>query len=594
MMIRFLLPVFLIMLAFPARPQLRVLESAEIPREIRFSFMPDAEGKVLVAGDLSALALSFMDDDTLQVWPGWPIQVNGENERGGIFCNLDEDSLLEVVYSSGLFTYAFKIDGSALAGWPKQLDFPADGAPAFGDIDGDSIGEIVVTTHKPGSANEGSIYAWEGDGSSVAGFPVILEGGAIKTPALADLDGDGALEIVLSVRNWPEGFVYVYRGDGSPFPNWPQRMDYTPGSAVAVGDINDDDIPEIIVESYYSLNVYNTQGVVVEGFPFTPGDDRVFSFSTPVLADLDDDGHREIIFGDHSLSLGDGQVYVLRSDGTAFPGWPKVTGYWIYGPPSIGDIDGDGILDIAIGDQVLSASPLNKVYAWNSLSGEALDGFPVTGLNSINNQIILADLDGDTAIELMFDDNTSANVYLGYNDDGSPMDGWPLPVNGISMFINPCVTDLNYDGILDISGGGYAVTGSITSLYLWNAGVPYNPLQAILPVLQYNTRHNGVYGDYLMVGVDENSIVPSSERLRIWPNPAQAGINIVLPGSRTGLLSITDLAGRQIASEKVDNKSTSRQDAIIDLGHHKPGLYIVRFLTDKVQYTGKVMVIPAR
>ena len=140
------------------------------------------------------------------------------------------------------------------------------------------------------------------------------------------------------------------------------QLDYIPGSAVAVGDITGDNIPEIVAESYYSIYAFDVNGNVLEGFPFTPGNERVFSYSTPVLADLDGDGKREIIAGDHSLAAGNGAVHILKWDGSVFPGWPKYTGYWIYGPPAVGDIDGDGSLDIAIGDQVLSGSPVSKVF----------------------------------------------------------------------------------------------------------------------------------------------------------------------------------------------------------------------------------------
>ncbi len=84
-------------------------------------------------------------------------------------------------------------------------------APALGDLDGDGVLEIVA------AANDRHVYAWHGDGSPVAGFPVLVvdpakvaaidpmthrvtfvagsgvrEGGElVATPALADLDGDG-------------------------------------------------------------------------------------------------------------------------------------------------------------------------------------------------------------------------------------------------------------------------------------------------------------------------------------------------------------------------------------------------------------------
>jgi hypothetical protein len=573
------------------KAQVLITDGHKVPRHSTHAFRPDTEGKVVVAGEWMALKAELVRDDTLTLFPGWPLSLPGENERGGIFCNLDADDSFEIVYTVGLYIYAYNDDGSLVPGWPVLMDFPADGAPAFGDIDGDTVGEVIVTTHKPGSVDKGSIYALRGDGTMLPAFPVVLQGGAIKTPVLADINNDGALEIVITVREWPNGFVYVFRSDGSVYPGWPIRMDYTPGSAAAVGDIDADGVPEILAQSYYSLNVYDTYGTMVPGFPFTPGDERVFSYSTPVLADLDGDSHREIIFGDHSLNLGDGRVYVMRSDGTHLPGWPKVTGYWIYGPPSVGDINGDGVLDIAIGDQLLSPTPQNKVYAWDSQTGEELPGFPITGLNAVNNQIILADLDGDDAVELVFDDNTSANVYPGYNHDGTPMEGWPLAVSGTTFFINPFAADINRDGETDLSGGGHIAGDDITNLYLWETGSDLNPDLLPLPVLQYNTRHNGVFGDYLMVGtLEESNKDYPVNILRIWPNPASDRVGISLPHEGRYTIDLLDPAGRPIFSTIRETDGTNGLRIDLDIHQLETGLYVISVSEANRIMSGKLLV----
>jgi PKD repeat protein len=235
-------------------------------------------------------------------------------------------------------------------------------------------------------------------------------------------------------------------------------------------------------------------GNVLDGFPFAPGTDRVFSYSSPVLADLDGDGIREILAGDHSLALGNGAVHALKFDGSVLEGWPKYTAHWIYGPPAVGDIDGDGEPDVAVGDQVLAGSPSNRVYAWDK-NGNNLSGWPSPFINAINNQILLADFDGDNMVELMWDDNTSNNVYIGYNHDGTPMDGWPLSLNGSSFFMNPFAADINNDGNLDVSGASGNLSTNALDFYLWNADVPVDPASSPLTILQYNVRHDGVYTD---------------------------------------------------------------------------------------------------
>lgn len=571
--------ILLLFCIIPAWAQVKVVDAAKLTGYHTIHFLPDVEGKVVVdAGYLDALKST--SDTTLPVFPGWPVAEDGTNERGGIYANLDDDPELELVYPAGPVLYAFNADGSDVEGWPQQLDYPTDGAPAFGDIDGDGVGEIVVTTHQIATFAMGTVYAFETDGSDVAGFPVTTEGGAVRTPVLADIDGDHADEIIITIRKWPEGFVEVFKGDGTVYPNWPIRMDYVPASAVAVGDIDDDGIPEIVAESYYRLHAYRPDGTILPGFPYKPDTNRVFSYSSPVLADIDGDGKREIICGDHSLVDGSGAVHVVRYNGGVADGWPKFTTSWVYGPPSVGDIDGDGLLDIAVGDQTLSPSPVNKVYAWSAVYGDPLPGFPIENVFGVNSQIILADLDGDNQVELLFDDNTSAGKYEGFNHDGTIMDGWPLMVDGSTFFINPMVVDVYLDGNTAISGGGFDDGSDIINFYLWDAGVEYNSLYAELPILQYNTRHNGVYGDYLMVGMPETQKEVPEDGWRIYPNPANSSLHIfpgLLKSNKKIIINIYQSSGTSIITREFKNPGNNEE---IDVSNFPAGIYWIQ-ITDE-------------
>src|SRR5262249_45499130 len=80
----------------------------------------------------------------------------------------------------------------------------------------------------------GKLYVWEQDGTRRAAFPVRTEArfsarsardrfnrlqrGLLAAPVLADLDGDGLLEIVAAVG---DRHGYVWRADGSMQPGWP-------------------------------------------------------------------------------------------------------------------------------------------------------------------------------------------------------------------------------------------------------------------------------------------------------------------------------------------------------------------------------------
>lgn len=472
--------------------QVVVKHISEIQAPLTQHFAVDVEGMVLIDEKYMINTREIAQTDTATVYSGWPITAPGESRRGGVCCNMDQDSDLEVLYYCGVWVYAWNLDGTAVPGWPVLMSYIADGPPAIGDIDGDGEEEIVVSSRLPGTGNEGALYAFKKDGDPVPGFPVILLGGAVNAPVLADLDGDAVLEIILAERFYPKGYVTVYHGDGTLANGWPQTLNQVPASAVAVGDITGDNIPEVIAESYTSIFAFTSDGQILPGFPYTPGNTRIFSYSTPVLADLDGDGYREIIAGDHSSEYGYSLVHVLRNDGSLFPGWPVNTANWIFAPVSVADINYDGNPDLVCGDQVITLTPNCHIYAWDR-NGNFLDGFPTMYIFAVNTQVAILNLDGDKYPELVCDDNTSAGKYLAFNHDGTPLSGWPVSVLGSTFYMNPYFMDINDDGKLDFTGGGIMTSIPQCSFYVWDLDMQFDKTKAFLPCFQYNNRHDGVY-----------------------------------------------------------------------------------------------------
>ena len=487
-----------------------------------FKIFPDVMNKVnVLESDGRNFTNRVFDADSFPVFAGFPKTVPGESFEGGIFCQMDSDPELEIVYAIRQTIQAWNIDGSTVPGWPVNLSYVAQGAPSYGDIDGDGQAEIVVgTANVTGSA--GAIYAFEKNGTPVTGFPV-NNGGTSRTIVLADLNNDGSLEIITNKRLSSAGEVWVFKGDGTVYPGWPQTINHVPASSSAVGDITGDGIPEIISESYLSLYAWDRDGNLLTGFPFSMPNGDVNSYSSPVIADIDDDNIPEILFGSHALS-GTGYLYILKNDGTVLNGWPKTTSQWIYAPPVLGYVNNDNIIDIIVGDQVGSGVPADYLYGWDK-DGNVLSGFPMGPINAINNQAALGDIDNDNQLEILVDDNSQISgmgQYLAFNHDGTPVSGWTIPTIGASFFNMPCLTDLNNDGMLDMVGAGYSIGGSNeTNVYIWNTGISFDASKIVNPVWQFNPRHNGVYGDNNIVSVHQvSSEIPDRFSLKQnYPNP---------------------------------------------------------------------------
>lgn len=560
-------------------------------------FIPDVMNNVNVYDKVLNLHRTIkLGSDTMPAFTGFPVTVTGTTFEGCIFCNMDSDPELEIVINIAYTVQAFNLDGTPVAGWPKTVSsYGLEGSPAFGDIDGDGQGEIVVTNH--GLTSGGYIYAYKKDGTLMPGFP-INHGYSSRSPVLADMDNDGKMEIIVNKRTYPTGSVYVYKYDGTVLTGWPKAMGHVPASSPAVGDINGDNSPEIVMESYTGLYAWKANGDSIPGFPFMMPNGDVNSYSSPVLADVDGDNIREIIFGTHVSGAG-GYVYILKNNGTVLSGWPKQTNNWIYGPPAVGYVDNDNILDVVVGDQVISASPVDYVYGWNK-NGTALTGFPIGPVNAVNSQVILGDINNDTHTELIFDDNTSTadtGKYLGYKYDGTPLPGWPQPTKGTTFFVTPCLTDLNRNGIMDIVGAGISGTApsQSTNVYVWNTGSAYSPTKVQIPMWQYNSRHTGVYGNIDVVSVGENqAVTPEKYSLhQNYPNPFNPSTTIGFDLPKSGLVNIIayDITGKERAVIFSGYKSAGYHELKFNASNLTSGIYFYKITANGFADTKKMMLV---
>lgn len=347
------------------------------------------------------------------------------------------------------FSLIEHLSGDGAKGWPQpridaagdetqgygQPDGLWDGfqtTPAVGDLDGDGDLEIVI------SHDDRRIHAWHHDGSKVAGWPIyryngdnLLRGG-LSSPALGDIDGDGLPEVVVGTMSPP------WDGEHAP--------DYSKATLWAI----------------------NGDSTNVPGFPITT--EQVIH-SSPALGDIDDDGQLEIVVGvGWGTSGRENIVYAWNHDGTLLPNWPRVTDAVMKAPPALGDIDGDGVLEVVIGSgRHYSCSTGKKLWAWNA-DGSSVSGFPVEP-PSPNSWIypdsydmpydpILADIDGDGDIEIIIAHHGSYGITIVESDSPSTSEQrFVADLHGLAA--PPVVDDVDSDGKLEILAGGGDTNGII-------------------------------------------------------------------------------------------------------------------------------------
>lgn len=196
--------------------------------------------------------------------------------------------------------YAWHADGTPVTGWSVEIGGRIYGSIAVGDLEGDGYLDIVCASWDTVDQNvyvfEWTGAIKEGWPRPLRGDTIMSRAGVIGTPALSDLDADGKLEIIVGAAN---GDVYIWRHDGSPFlvPNPPppgyypglfaeRQEDYYSGSSPAIADIDNDGILDIVLCSVKDSSIYawNSNGELLDGFPVKL--DGYMVLRSPSIGDL--------------------------------------------------------------------------------------------------------------------------------------------------------------------------------------------------------------------------------------------------------------------------------------------------------------------
>ena len=294
---------------------------------------------------------------------------------------------------------------------------------------GTGSGKVFVIYKDPGD------LTWK----VAPGWPRTLPSHAASTPASADLDEDGERDLVL-------GFGSTFTGNTSPGGVRALRNDGT------------------------TLWTYNTQDIL--GNP--DGPDPVVS--SPSIADIDGDGHQEVVFSgfDHRLHVVDGRTGVAES------GWPKLICDTSFSSPALYDLDGDGRRDILVGsdsdvggDNVsgyqCSGTQSTRGHLWAfRWNGTLLPGFPKQFVEQIiQSSPVVGDIDGDGEPEIVhgtggFYAGDTPRLYAWELDGSQHGPGWPIDITGIGRVKgSPALADLDDDGELEVIVTAAKTVGSL-------------------------------------------------------------------------------------------------------------------------------------
>jgi MYXO-CTERM domain-containing protein len=358
-------------------------------------------------------------------------------------------------------------------------------SPVIADVDGDGSGDAVA------GGLDGFVYAWAADGRALWKAKALAP--VASSPAVGDVTGDGRNEVVVgtgSLEVNQRGGLTIFNGNGQ------KRCDVLTSdrhgvgagatgvfNAPAIGDVTGDGRNEVVFGSWDHY-IYTVDGDcrVLDRFENT---DSVWS--APALRNVDGVAGAEIFIGGDATAGGEihagGYFRSLTWDGSKLvQRWVRLSAETFQSAAAIGDVNGDGQLEVVTGsgsdycrNHNNCSADSRTVWAFDVLTGNDAAGWPKQ--TSLNAHFLaapaLGDLDGDGRTDVVvgttnYDPGTHGftagayNAFLGGKPQRTP--SWTAaPGSDQEVTSPPVIVDVDGNGsnevVVNFDGQGHVLAG---------------------------------------------------------------------------------------------------------------------------------------
>ena len=259
------------------------------------------------------------------------------------------------------------------------------------------------------------------------------------SPVLTDLDRDGFKEVLISAPH------NLYCIDSNGLLRWSVGIQSNLQGRIVTGDLDEDGVLDIITTAESSIICINSYGIKLWEYTV----DYYIEDFTPLVFDIDGDNHLDILV---STAKRPSQPFLLSHEGIFIKNFNiemDYSGFWsgkFGGAPTVADLDNDGELEIIFigNDYKIHCMSLQGEHKWV--------GEPVIRSDAL---LSIADLDNDTTLEICV--GSTIRLYC-FDHEGNIE--WTYQQKHADnknnlMDYNPCIADLDDNGILEIVSSSY-------------------------------------------------------------------------------------------------------------------------------------------
>jgi len=338
----------------------------------------DADLEIIFASMSTSGNLFVINPDGSDV-DGFPVAIHEKVYESVALADFNNNGKDDMVFGTDSNHLWLIYDNGDIAdGFPFATNGKIRTSPVVFDLESDGSPEILF------GSDDQNLYLLKSDGSLL--FSYFAGGGIRSSPSV--LQSGSALMIFFGSE---DGRLYAIDGFGDDIPGWPVTLDQQVKSNSVFADLNDDGNTEVItIGKTGLLYVHELDGSDYPGFPMQIG---VNLECSPIVADVDLDGDFELITGtDSGVSAIDIKSSGSPDQWTMYQGNPRRTGF--IGIPGIqilsGDMNYDAVIDI-----------LDVVYMTSVIMGEQDAGAYELLVGDLNNDSTIDILDVIQLINLI-------------------------------------------------------------------------------------------------------------------------------------------------------------------------------------------------